>query len=227
MVMTFSTLFRKQIRSVLKRISNNKKSLVPDTQNTDQNSGQTFEALVLDDLIFEFALIEVKNLTTSQKKKIHPKATPKCRVFRGACEDGKTVYVLDLPKSTPDFIVVHPDEIKFIECKSIFSGSKAPKFNAGLNDPQKVRMTIYLTYKANGNVIVIRHGEQIITEEEAEALHTYADEMEAFSNVLKKRLRAKLRRINPEYAKRFEHLDVDLWKYSESLEEEALNLFDK
>lgn len=225
--MTVPSLFRKQIRSVLKKISNNKKSLVPDTQNTDQNSGQTFEALVLDDLIFEFALIEVENLTTSQKKKIHPKATPKCRVFRGACEDGKTVYVLDLPKSTPDFIVVHPDEIKFIECKSIFSGSKTPKFNAGLNDPQKVRMTIYLTYKANGNVIVIRHGEQIITEEEAEALQEYADEMEAYSNVLKKRLRAKLRRIKPEYAKRFEHLDVDLWKYSEFLEEEALNLFDK
>lgn len=225
--MTVSPLFRKQIRSVLKRISNNKKSLVPDTQNTDQNSGQTFEALVLDDLIFEFALVEVENLTTSQKKKIHPKATPKCRVFRGACEDGKTVYVLDLPKSTPDFIVVHPDEIKFIECKSIFSGSKTPKFNAGLNDPQKVRMTIYLTYKASGNVIIIRHGEQIITEEEAEALQEYADEMEAYSNVLKKRLRARLRRINPEYAKRFEHLDVDLWKYSEFLEEEALNLFDK
>lgn len=225
--MTVSPLFRKQIRSVLKRISNNKKSLVPDTQNTDQNSGQTFEALVLDDLIFEFALVEVENLTTSQKKKIHPKATPKCRVFRGACEDGKTVYVLDLPKSTPDFIVVHPDEIKFIECKSIFSGSKTPKFNAGLNDPQKVRMTIYLTYKADGNVIIMRHGEQIITEEEAEALQEYADEMEAYSNVLKKRLRARLRRINPEYAKRFEHLDVDLWKYSEFLEEEALNLFDK
>ena len=225
--MTDSSLFRQQIRFVLKRISDNKKNLVPDTQNTDQNSGQTFEGLVLDYLIFEFALIEVKNLTTSQKKKIHPKATPKCRVFRGACKDGKTVYVLDLPKSTPDFIVVHPDEIKFIECKSIFSVSKTPKFNAGLNDPEKVRMTIYLTYKAKDNVIVIRHGEQIITEEEAEAVQEFADEMDAFENALWKRLRAKLGRVKPEYAKRFEHLDVDLWKYSESLEEKALNLFDK
>ena len=120
--MTVSSLFRQQIRSVLKRISDNKKNLVPDTQNTDQNSGQTFERLVLNQLISEFNLVEMEDLTTSQKKKIHPKATPKCRVFRGACEDGKTVYVLDLPKSTPDFIVVHPDEIKFIECKSIFSG---------------------------------------------------------------------------------------------------------
>lgn len=225
--MTVSPLFRKQIRSVLKRISNNKKSLVPDTQNTDQNSGQTFEALVLDDLIFEFALVEVENLTTSQKKKIHPKATPKCRVFRGACEDGKTVYVLDLPKSTPDFIVVHPDEIKFIECKSIFSGSKTPKFNAGLNDPQKVRMTIYLTYKADGNVIIMRHGEQIISDEEANALQEYSKLMEEYSNTLKKQFGSKLGNIKPEYAKRFEHTDADLWEYSESLEEQALNLFDK
>lgn len=225
--MTVSPLFRKQIRSVLKRISNNKKSLVPDTQNTDQNSGQTFEALVLDDLIFEFALVEVENLTTSQKKKIHPKATPKCRVFRGACEDGKTVYVLDLPKSTPDFIVVHPDEIKFIECKSIFSGSKTPKFNAGLNDPQKVRMTIYLTYKADGNVIIMRHGEQIINDEEAEALQEFSESMEEYAIYLKKKLASRLGRIKPEYAKRFEHNDADLWDYSEFLEEQALNLFDK
>jgi hypothetical protein len=169
----------------------------------------------------------MEDLTTSQKKKIHPKATPKCRVFCGACKDGKTVYVLDLPKTTPDFIVVHPDMVKFIECKSIFSKSKTPKFNAGLNDPQKVRMTIYLTYKAKDNAIVIRHGEQIMTEEEAEAVQEFSDEMDAFEYALWKRLRAKLGNIKPEYAKRFEHLDVDLWKYSESLEEQALNLFDK
>ena len=222
-----SSVFRKQIRSVLDRISDNKKSLVPDTQNTDQNSGQTFETLVLDDLIFEFDLVEVKDLTTSMKKKIHPKATPKCRVYIGGCDDGKTVYVLDLPKSTPDFIVVHPDEIKFIECKSIFSGSKTPKFNAGLNNPDKVRMTIYLTYKASGNVVIIRHGEQIINDVEAEAVEEFAEGMEAHAIYLKKKLASRLGRINPEYAKRFENKDYDLWEYSESLEEEALNLFDQ
>ena len=225
--MTVSSLFRQQIRSVLKRISDNKKNLVPDTQNTDQNSGQTFEGLVLDEMISEFNLIEMEDLTTSQKKKIHPKATPKCRVFRGTCKDGKTVYVLDLPKTTPDFIVVHPDEVKFIECKSIFSGSKTPKFNAGLNDPQKVRMTIYLTYKADGNVIIMRHGEQIISDEEAKAVQNYSELMEEYSNTLKKQFGSKLGNIKPEYAKRFEHTNADLWEYSKSLEEKALNLFDK
>lgn len=222
-----SSVFRKQIRSVLNRISDNKKSLVPDTQNTDQNSGQTFETLVLDDLIFEFDLVEVKDLTTSEKKKIHPKATPKCRVYIGGCDDGKIVYVLDLPKSTPDFIVVHPDEIKFIECKSIFSVSKTPKFNAGLNNPDKVRMTIYLTYKASSNMVIIRHGEQIINDVEAGAVKDFAEGMEDHAIYLKKKLASRLGRINPEYAKRFEHKDNDLWEYSESLEEQALNLFDK
>ena len=225
--MTVSSLFRQQIRSVLKRISDNKKNLVPDTQNTDQNSGQTFEGLVLDEMISEFNLIEMEDLTTSQKKKIHPKATPKCRVFRGICKDGKTVYVLDLPKTAPDFIVVHPDEVKFIECKSIFSGSKTPKFNAGLNDPQKVRMTIYLTYKADGNVIIMRHGEQILSDEEAKALQKYSELMEEYSNTLRKQFGSKLGNIKPEYAKRFEHTNADFWEYSKSLEEKALNLFDK
>ena len=51
--------------------------------------------------------------------------------------------------------------------------------------------------------------------------------MEDHAIYLKKKLASRLGRINPEYAKRFEHKDNDLWEYSESLEEQALNLFDK
>ncbi len=221
------SVFRKQIRSVLKRISDDKKSLVPDTQNTDQNSGQTFEAFFLNIMIDEFDLVEMDNLTISQKKKIHPKATPKCRVFRGLCDDDKIIYVLDLPKSTPDFIIVHPNETKFIELKSIFSGAKTPKFNAGLNDPDKVRMTLYLIYKSNDDTIIIRHGNQIINDKQAETAKRYKKERKEMLDELNKKYEDKLGTLKPENPLRFENMDFDLWKPSEFLQEEALNLLDK
>lgn len=76
-------------------------------------------------------------------------------------------------------------------------------------------------------MIIIRHGEQIINDVEAKAVLAFAKGMEDHAIYLKKKLASELGRIKPEYAERFEHKDADLWEYSESLEEQALNLFDQ
>tara|TARA_B100000287_G_C20644738_1_gene784698 strand:+ start:176 stop:856 length:681 start_codon:yes stop_codon:yes gene_type:complete len=219
--------FENQCRRVFNRITEEDKGdLVGDTQNTDQNSGQTFERFCLDRLIDEFNLKEMKDLSLREKRKISPHATEKCTVYEGICKDGQIVRVIDLPKSTPDFIIIYynenePSVILFIECKSIFSGSKVPKMNAGLNNPSKVHKTLYLVYKKNdNNSIIIRHGTQILSEKDAIKIK----ELD-FLIKKAKEINSTFDSIKFEPARRFEFTDPDEWVYSDEKEKEALDIF--
>ena len=222
--------FQCELRVILENLNSDEnreelkqKNIIPDTQNT-HNSGQTFESYILvHSLKSRFDLKEL-NLTKKEKKKFDSRATEKCVVYQGSF-NGEVIYVIDLPKQTPDFIIILGDHLIdfYLETKSIFSKSSQPKMNAGLNKPQKTQRTLYLVYKQNENRIIIRHGTQVLSEEGTKAIKKITELQEEFV----KQLSPSLSEVNLKYqpALRFEFDNADEWEYCKDKEKEALDIF--
>ena len=224
--------FQCELRVILENLNSDEnreelkqKNIVPDTQNT-HNSGQTFESYILLDCLASRFDLKKLDLTTKQKKKFDSRATPGCDIYKGSF-NGKVVYVIDLPKQTPDFIIILGDHVIdfYLETKSIFSNSQLPKMNAGLNKPQKTHRTLYLVYKQNENKIIIRHGTQVLSEEGAKVINEIREHQEKFV----KSVSSSLSKVNLKYqpALRFEFDIPEDWEYCKEKEKEALDIFFK
>jgi len=222
--------FQCELRVILENLNSDEnleelkqKNIIPDTQNT-HNSGQTFESYILIDCLTSRFNLKKLDLTTKQKKELDPRATAKCDIYKGSF-NGEVVYVIDLPKQTPDFIIILGDHVIdfYLETKSIFSKSSQPKMNAGLNNPQKTQRTLYLVYKQNENRVIIRHGTQVISEEGIEAITKITELQEEFVKLQS----AILSEANLKYqpALRFEFDNADEWEYCKENEKEALDIF--
>ena len=224
--------FQCELRVILENLNSDEnreelkqKNIIPDTQNT-HNSGQTFESYILLDCLAPRFNLKKLDLTTKQKKKFDSRATAKCDIYKGSF-NGKVVYVIDLPKQTPDFIIILGDHVIdfYLETKSIFSNSSQPKMNAGLNNPEKTHRTLYLVYKQNENRVIIRHGTQVLSEEGAKAIKEITELQEQFV----KSQYAILSEANLKYqpALRFEFDIPEDWEYCKEKEKEALDIFFK
>ena len=224
--------FQCELRAILENLNSDKnreklkqKNIIPDTQNT-HNSGQTFESYILLDCLASRFDLKKLDLTTKQKKKFDSRATPGCEIYRGSF-DSEVVYVIDLPKQTPDFIIIYGEHVFdfYWETKSIFSDSKKPKMNAGLNNPSKVHRTLYLVYKQNKNRVIIRHGKQVLSEEQAKVINEAKESLEN----LKKSLSSSLSKVKLKFqpALRFEFDIPEEWRYCKKKEKEALDIFFK
>lgn len=223
--------FKCELREILENLNSDEnreklkqKNIVADTQNTQHNSGQTFESyILLENLTPKFNLKEL-DLTTKQKKKFDSRATAKSTVYKGSF-NGEAVYVIDLPKQTPDFIIIYGDHVidLYWETKSIHSTSKKPKMNAGLKDPSKVHRTLYLVYKRNENRVIIRHGKQILSQKAAEGIEEIEERLKDFNISIANLLDGT--EILPEIVLRFEYRNSDDWVYCEEKEKKALDIF--
>ena len=225
--------FQCELRVILENLNSDEnrenlkqKNIVPDTQNTQHNSGQTFESyILLENLTPKFNLKKL-DLTTKQKKKFDSRATAKSTVYKGYFH-GEVVHVIDLPKQTPDFIIIYREHVIdfYWETKSIFSKSSQPKMNAGLNNPSKVHRTLYLVYKRNENRVIIRHGKQVLSEEGAKVIKKITELQEEFV----KSQSVFLSEANLKYqpALRFEFAKPADWEYCKEKEKEALDIFFK
>ena len=223
--------FECELRAILENLNSDEnreelkdKNIIPDTQNTQQNSGQTFESYILDHCLKSRFGLNKLDLTTKQKKKFDSRATAKCTVYKGSF-NGEVVYVIDLPKQTPDFIIILGDHVIdfYWETKSIFSTSKMPKMNAGLNNPSKVHRTLYLVYKRNENRVIIRHGKQVLSEEAAKVINLIVEE----EKKNKKKYASMLSKVNLKNtpAQRFEFDIPEDWVYCKEKEKKALDIF--
>ena len=228
--MSLINVFQCELRVILENLNSDEnreelkqKNIIPDTQNT-HNSGQTFESYILLDCLASRFDLKKLDLTTKQKRKFDSRATPKCEIYKGSF-NGEVVYVIDLPKQTPDFIIILGDHVIdfYLETKSIFSNSQLPKMNAGLNKPQKTQRTLYLVYKQNENKIIIRHGTQVLSEEGTKEIKRITELQEEFV----KQLSPSLSKVNLKYqpALRFEFDNAEEWEYCKEKEKEALDIF--
>lgn len=202
-------------------------SLVADTKNTE-NTGETFESHYLSKLIKEFDLTELKGLSESQKKRIDKRATKSSTVYKGMCKDGKDVYLLHFPKSSPDFLIVHPFKTISFELKSSIGTATEPTFNAGLNDGNKVRSIFYLYYKQSTNELILRAGDQFFPQSASDALDDINTEVEKLLSELTKKYSNELGIYSPWYPRRTKYKsNSGLWEYCPKLHSEALDLLSK
>lgn len=221
----FNNDLRNYFNSILTACFNDELLGLSDDTKNRENTGTTFESFCLDKLTRLFNLTPL-DVSLSRKKSIHPKGTDKSVLYQGTTSDGDDVFVFDFPKSSPDFLVVHPASGKSlgIECKSNFTDASDPTFNAGLNDGDKVRHTIYLFYSQVRNQLIVRSGEQFLPSTVSTALDEIDEKVSAYLSQLTDQYKDQLGLYRPWYPRRTKYETTsDLWTFSHELQELALD----
>lgn len=128
------------------------------------NQGHSFEDKVVDAFTAVFALHELQ--LTANEKRNNYNTTPGATVYAGFAKDGEVVTLIRLPKGVDLTLYYKGNELP-IELKS--ANADCPKFNAGLNDGDRVRDEVIIFHSRKSHYIQIVAGFELLPEEASEA----------------------------------------------------------
>lgn len=160
------------------------------------NQGHSFEDKVVAAFCDEFGLSQT-NYTNKQKRDLYGDiGTPGAIVYDGGhCSDCNPVALVRLPKGV-DLTLIYEGKRLPIELKS--SNSDAPKFNAGLNDGDRVRDEVILFHSRKSRYIALVRGDELLPRQASEAF----DEIE-------RRIRAVMATASVEFADAIEGFKLE------------------
>jgi len=140
--------------------------LASSDKGTD-NQGHSFEDKVVAAICDEFGLSETTYTPKTKRELFGDIGTSSAIIYDGGhCSDCNPVWLVRLPKGV-DLTLIYEGKHLPIELKS--SNSDAPKFNAGLNDGDRVRDEVILFHSRKSRYIALVRGDELLPKEASDA----------------------------------------------------------
>lgn len=138
-------------------------SLASSDKGSD-NQGHSFEDKVVEAFTTVFAFTELE--LTAREKRLQYNTTAKATIHTSFDDEGIPITLIRLPKGV-DLTFIYKDIHLPIELKS--ANADCPKFNAGLNDGDRVRDEVIIFHSRKSQYIQIVAGNDLLPKQASDA----------------------------------------------------------